>query len=69
MNLTDRNKTCAEKLPEFDTTEIKAIEESTIGQHKNHLYNIHKADRMTASQFGLVSVFVIYNKSTDDGPY
>ncbi|XP_063385048.1 uncharacterized protein LOC134671192 [Cydia fagiglandana] len=56
VNLDDLKKICADKLPEFNKTadEIKAIEESTIGQHENDLYNMYRSDRLTASQFGVI---------------
>ncbi|XP_049877293.1 uncharacterized protein LOC126374645 [Pectinophora gossypiella] len=49
-------KNCLEKLSEFQKTiqEIKQIAEETIGQHENDLYNLHRCDRLTASNFGMI---------------
>lgn len=48
---------CSAKLQEFhkSITEIKKIEQDTVGQHENELYNHYRKDRLTASNFGMVN--------------
>lgn len=58
---------CELRLAEFQESpqDITTIEMSTVGQHENDLYTTHRRDRLTASQFGMVSivahVVLIYN--------
>lgn len=51
---------CEERLPEFQKSpeNIALIETTTVGQHENDLYTTHRCDRLTASQFGMVSCVV-----------
>lgn len=53
---TELKEACLLKLREFQKTdqEIQDIEHLTIGQHENDVYNTHRCDRLTASQFGMV---------------
>lgn len=50
-------KQCEARLAEFQKSpqDIASIEITTIGQHENDLYNTYRCDRLTASQFGMVS--------------
>lgn len=52
---------CEERLAEFQKPpeNIALIVMSTVGQHENDLYTTHRwCDRLTASQFGVVSCVV-----------
>ncbi|XP_041988658.1 uncharacterized protein LOC121740029 [Aricia agestis] len=53
---TDLKEACLLKLKEFQKTdqEIEDIEHLTIGQHENDVYNTHRCNRLTASQFGMI---------------
>lgn len=59
---TNLKEACISKLKDFQVPaeEIKLIENSTIGQHDNDAYTAHRCDRLTASQFGMVSKFSNY---------
>lgn len=54
----DLKNQCLHRLEEFQKSpeEIKSIELATVGQHDNDLYNTYRRDRLTASNFGMVSL-------------
>lgn len=58
MDASELKRLCVEKCQELQISseEIKEIERATVGQHDNDLYNIYRKDRLTASQFGVVSL-------------
>lgn len=58
IEVSELLKQCEEKLKCFQKTQsqIQEIEAVTVGQHDNELYNLHRNDRLTASQFGMVNI-------------
>lgn len=60
IDSTELIRLCQDKLKEMqkNTDDIKTIETDTIGKHNNDLYTMHRSDRLTASQFGMVSKLI-----------
>lgn len=65
INEIQIKEACLLKLPDFQNTkeEIKEIELMTIGQQDNDIYLSYRSDRLTASQFGMVSVLSFFSLS------
>lgn len=38
------------------TEDIKYTEEATVGQHGNDEYRVHRINRLTTNQFGIVRI-------------